>query len=255
MTQWQAAPARRRALANYLRPVLIAASWLGLVILATGFFFAPRGAEVQPTMDDAVGFGCSTAIAGAAAAIAAFGICGRRRWAVEMLLLVLLMSAIAALFVIYVLWFDPTLARWQMDQWAFLRLQQGAGHWAVQLAGYHGPLGAAVGIALGVLAGLLIKLGRQRPRLATVMAVAMLLALASDFGRVFAFHLVTWVGLILRYFVVPWSISDDQISITGMIFGAVAGCVVAGLAIYATRPKPAQAKTATDAARSGRAIP
>jgi hypothetical protein len=36
------------------------------------------------------------------------------------------------------------------------------------------------------------------------------------------------------YFV-PGSISDDQISITGMIFGAIAGAVVAGLAMYATR--------------------
>jgi hypothetical protein len=46
---------------------------------------------------------------------------------------------------------------------------------------------------------------------------------------------VTWLGWILRYHFVPGSISDDQISITGMIFGAITGAVVANLAIYATR--------------------
>jgi hypothetical protein len=60
----------------------VAASWLALVALATACFFAPRGAEAQPTMDDVVGFGCSMAIAEAAAAIAVFAIAGRRRWAI-----------------------------------------------------------------------------------------------------------------------------------------------------------------------------
>jgi hypothetical protein len=206
-------------------------------------------------MDDVVGFGCSMAIAGAAAAIAAFGIGGRRRWAVQLALSVLLLGAIAALLLLYFLWFDPTFARQQMDLWSFRRLQHVTPRWAEQLAGYHGPLGAAVGIALGAVAGLLVKFGRQRPRLATGSAVALLFLFASDPGRQFAHDLVAWVGWRLRYHFVPWSISDDQISITGMIFGAIAGAAVAGLVMYATRPRRGEDTPALDPARSGQATP
>jgi hypothetical protein len=80
-----------------------------------------------------------------------------------------------------------------------------------------------------------MRFGRQRPRLATGTALAILFLFASDLGRQFAVDLVTWLGWRLRYHFVPGSISDDQISITGMIFGAIAGAVVAGLAMYATR--------------------
>jgi hypothetical protein len=218
-----------------LQPVAIAVSWLASVALATGVFFAPRGAEAQPTLDDVVGFGCSMAIAGAAAAIAAFGIGGRRRWAIQLALSVLLVGATAALLLFYCLWLDPTFARQRMDFWSFERLRHSAPRWAEQLAGYHGPLGAAVGIALGTTAGLLIRFGRRRPRVAISVALAILFAFASGPGRQFALDLVTWTGWRLRYHLVPWSISDDQISITGMIFGAIAGSVVAGLAMYAAR--------------------
>jgi hypothetical protein len=186
-------------------------------------------------MDDAVGFGCSMAIAEAAAAIAVFAIGGRRRWAIQLALSVLLVGAIAALLLLNFLWFDPTFARRQMDLWSFQRLQHVAPRWAEQLAGYYGSLGAAVGIALGAVAGLLIKFGRPRPRLATGTALAIFFLFASDLGQQFALDLVTWVGWRLRYYFVPWSISDDQISITGTIFGSIAGAAIAGLATYATR--------------------
>ena len=88
---------------------------------------------------------------------------------------------------------------------------------------------------LNTVAGLLTILGRHRPRLAMGTALIILFAFASGFGRQFAFELVTWLGWILRSQFVPGSISDDQISITGMIFGAITGAVIANLAIYATR--------------------
>jgi hypothetical protein len=50
---------------------------------------------------------------------------------------------------------------------------------------------------------------------------------------------VTWLGWRLRHFFVPGSISSDQISVTAMIFGAIAGAVIASLAMYAPwGPKP-----------------
>ncbi len=240
--------ARSTLAAAGLQTVAIAAIWLTLVALATGLFFVPRGAEAQPTLDDVVGFGISMAIAGTAAAIAAFGIGGRRRWAIQLVLSVLLVGASASLLLLYFFWLDPTFARQRMDFWTFDRLQRSASHWAKQLPGYHGPLGAAVGIALGAVAGLLIRLGRKRPRLATGAALAILFALASGPGRQTVIDLVTWSSWRLRYLFVPWSISDDQISITAMIFGAVAGSVIAGLAMSATRHR--RVATASHSERS-----
>jgi hypothetical protein len=229
-------PGRPGPLASYLRPPAIAASWLALVAVGSGFFFAPRGAEVQPSIDDVVGFGCSMAIASAAAATASFGVGGRRRWAVELTISVAILSSLVVLLLVYFLWIDPTLARRWMNLWAFRGLQHRACRWAEQLAGYHGPLGATLGIVFGTVAGLLTRLGRHRPRLATGTALGLLFGFASGAGRQFALGLMTWLSWRLRYHVVPWSISDDQISITGMILGAIAGAVVAGLAMYATRP-------------------
>ena len=182
MSQIQHARGRPGHLASYLRPLAIAASWLALVALASGCFFAPRGAEVQPTIDDVVGFGCSMAIAGAAAATAVFGIGGRSRWAVELTLSVAILSSVSALLLIYLLWFDPTFVREHMDLWSFQRLQDGGCSWAEQLAGYHGPLGATVGIVVGSAAVLLARLGRHRPRLATGAALIVLVAIASGPG-------------------------------------------------------------------------
>ena len=175
-------------------------------------------------MNDAVGFGCSIAIAGAAAAVAVFWINGRRRWALEIVLSVLLVGAIAALA-------SPLFPLARPDLRCASRWTSGLsfGFGMNPYAGRHnspdttGRWGAASGLALGAVAGLLIKLGQKRPRLATGMALAILFAFASDSGRQFAFRLVTWLGLILRYLFVHGSISDDQISTTAMIFGAIAG--------------------------------
>ena len=235
MTHLQDAPARTNLLATYGRPPAIAATWLVLTGLATGCFFAPRGAEAQPTMDDVVGFGGSLAIAGAAAATVAFAIGGRRRWALEVAISVTLVSAIVALLLVYFLWFDPTIARRHLNLWEFRRLQGRAGRWAEQIPTFHAPLGTGVGIVLGAVAGLLTVLARRMPRLATGGALALLFACASGPGRQFAFDQVVWWGWKLRFHLVPWSISDDQIAASGMIFGAIAGAVIAGLAMYAGR--------------------
>jgi hypothetical protein len=235
MPRIQDTPSRPVLTAKYLRPLTFAASWIALVALASCCFFAPRGTEAQPTIDDVVGFGCSMAISGAAAAAMAFGIGGRRRWAVELMLCVAVLSSSAAFLLVYLLWFDPTFARGHLDLWSFQALQHGGRGWAKQLAGYHGPLGATVGIVLGTVAGLLTILGRHRPRLAMGTALIILFAFTLGPVRQFTFDLVTWLGWILRYHFVPGSISSDQISITGMIFGAITGAVIANLAIYATR--------------------
>ena len=231
------APVRRaRLMARYVQPMAVVATWLTLVALGTFCFFAPRGAEAQPMMEDVVEFGCSTGIAGAAAAVTAFAIGGRSRWAFQLAVAVLLFGGVAAVLAVYFLWFDTSILRFRMDLWSFRRLQNAAPRWAEQVAGYHGPLGAAVGIAAGTPAGLLFRFGRQWPRLATGTALAILIVFASGLGRQFAVDVATWLGWRLRYHFVPWSFSSssDDISITAMLFGAITGAVVAGLAMYAT---------------------
>ncbi len=232
------APVRRaRFMVRYVQPLAIAGTWLALVVVGTGCFFAPRPGEAQPTWGDVLGFGCSMAIAGAAAAITAFAIGGRPRWAIQLSCSVFLLSAVVASLLIYFLWYDPMVLRGRLDRWTFEELQHDAPRWAEQLAGYLGPLGATVGIAFGAVAGLLFKFGRERPRLATGAAVAIMILLASDFGRQSTSDVVTWLGWRLRYLFVPWSFTSDEISVMAVIFGAVVGAAIADLAMYATRSR------------------
>jgi hypothetical protein len=232
------APVRRaRLMVTYVQPTAIAVTWLAMVGLGTGCFFAPRAGEVQPTWHDMVGFGCSLAIAGAAAAVTAFAIGGRSRWAIQLSSFVLLFSVIVASLLLYLLWYDPMVLRRRLDPWVLRNLQSGALGWAEQLEGYLGPLGATVGIAFGAVAGLLFKFGRKWPRLALGAAVAIMILLASDFGRQSTFDVVTWLGWRLRYHFVPGSITSDAVTVSAIIFGAVVGAAIAVLAMYATRSR------------------
>jgi hypothetical protein len=54
----------------------------------------------------------------------------------------------------------------------------------------------------------------------------------------------------LRFLFVPGSISDDQISVTGMIIGAIVGSCVAGLALYGARRSAAPLPARRDQAGS-----
>ena len=144
----------------------VVATWLALVAFGTGCLFASRGTAGDPLMDDLVNFGCSMALARAASPVTAFAIGGRIEWAYHLAFAIGLLVACAAPLLLYLLWYDPMILAMRMDRWSFERLQHAAAGWAEQLAGYHGPLGIAVGIAFGAPAGLLIMFGRRRPRLA-----------------------------------------------------------------------------------------
>src|SRR4051812_27156455 len=117
MTQLEVTVARPRS--TYLRPAVMATVWVKIVALATGFYRAGGQAKVS----DGIGFGCSLAIAMAAAAISAFGSGGRRRWAIELAPSALLVGVILALLLGYFLWLDPTYARRKMNLWQFQQIQ------------------------------------------------------------------------------------------------------------------------------------
>jgi hypothetical protein len=144
-------------------------------------------------------------------------------------------SLLIALPVAYLFWFDIQSARSFLNYGDFLRYQSMAHSWAVQVPLFLVPLGGAVGIVLGSITGLLAGLTRRVPRLAPTIALGLLFFLASEPGRYVARRLMTQLGHIIRYYLVPWSVSSDQIAVTGMLFGAIAGAVIAGFSMYAAR--------------------
>jgi hypothetical protein len=244
MTQPQELPALPRPLTIYLRPMAMAATWLALVGLATGCFFAPGAREARTSLYHVFNFVAALGIAGAVAATSALAIGGRRRWAVELVLAVTLLSLIAALLLVYFLWFDAALWR-KISPWSFQELLHASGGLPKRLAGFHAPIGVTVGIVLGTIAGLLTILGRRMPRLATGIALVVLFAFASSTVRQFVVKQETWLYWNLLAKLVNWGNFDHEIPITGMIFGGTAGSVIAGFAMYATRPRPSVPTTAT----------
>ena len=235
MPQPHSPPTRRISPASYIRPLAIVATWLSLVGLATAVFFAPRGTEAQPSANDVVDFALSLAIAGAVTVIAAFAVGGRWRWALEVASSAILTSLLVALVVGYLFWFDPRLARSRLGYSDYAKWEWLAHAWAVQVPAFLVPLAAALGIPLGSVVGLLARLVRRMPRMAAAIAVLLLVASASDPVRQFASVLLTPLGWIVRTHFVPWSISGDQITETGMLFGAISGAVIAGLSMHLAR--------------------
>ncbi|HZW33871.1 MAG TPA: hypothetical protein VFF52_24325 [Isosphaeraceae bacterium] len=214
-----------------LRLLAIILVWSIVVGLGTAFFFAPRGTEAQPSYFDLIGFGCAIAIAGAAAAIVAVGLAGKRRWAVEIALAVALTAAAAVALAYLALWFAPWTVRSRMDAWSFLRLREDVLHWGEAIALFHAPMEVGVGSVAGVIAGLLILLGRRWPRLATGIALGLLFACAVDSVRQFVFDVVIRWGWIIRALHNTWAMTDEQIWATAAVFGAIAGAVIAGFAV------------------------
>ena len=213
----------------------MAAAWLIVTGLTTGFFFAPRGMEAQPTLDDVFGFACSFAITGGITLSMGLGIGGRLRWAFEAAIALLVMTTTLVVLFDHFLFRDPSFARAHIGFWELQRIQSHAERWRVQIPAYQAPLGAGLGAVLGLVVGLLARLGGRLPRLAT--GIALLLLFASASGKQLAFDQLIRCGWMLRHKFVPWSIIDDQITVTGLFLGGAIGAVIAGLILYVSRRK------------------
>jgi hypothetical protein len=166
---------------------------------------------------------------------AACAVGGRWRWALKVAAAVILASLLIALLVAYFFWFDIRYARSRLNSWDFLHYRRMAHDWAVLIPGFLIPLGGAVGIVLGSITGLLARLARRKPRLAGMIAVGLLIVSASEPGRQFALGQMTLWGQVIRNVLVGWSVSDDEIVASGMLFGAIAGAVIAGLSMHVAR--------------------
>jgi hypothetical protein len=220
------------------RLLAILSIWSVVVGLGTGLFFAPRGSEAQPTDHDLIGFGCSMAIASVVAAMVAVGMVGKRRWAVEIALAVALLIVVSVPIAYVLLWVDPWTLRNRMDAWSFLRLRRDVPRWGEAIVTFHAPMAAGVASIVGAIAARMIRLARRRPRPATTITLVLLFACAWEPVQQLIFGLVIIFGHIIRrgWYIGarldPWPMTDEQIWATAALFGAIAGALVAGLALH-----------------------
>jgi hypothetical protein len=205
--------------------------------LGAGFFFAPRGSEAQPEYSDLIGFGCAMAIASVVAALVVVGLEGKRKWAVESALAVALLIAVSIPIAYVLLWVEPWTLRNRMDAWSFLRLRRDVPRWGEAIIVFHAPMAVGVGSVVGAIAGGMIRLARRRPRPATTIALVLLFACAWEPVQQVILGLVIGFGHLIRrgWYVCarldPWPMTAEQIWSTAAVFGAIAGVLVAGLAL------------------------
>jgi hypothetical protein len=231
----------------------IGTAWVVAVVAVTGLFYANgmAGEEFDwLTYGNLFGFAYTMAVASAAAAIVALVIGGNKGWGLVVLAAVALAVVSLASVAHTLLWLAPLTVRSHMDYWHFEQLRTSVRDSAIDAARFYAPLSAMVGLLAGALAGLLVALARRKPRAAIGLALALLVACASEPVQRLALELIVRWGYILRRLILSWGQAAEQISATGAAVGAIAGAVVAGVALRfagATRerrldhgPTPAQ---------------
>ena len=127
------------------QPLLIVATWCGVLALGMRYFFSPIGAVAEPTFGDLIGFGFGFTISGLVAASVALVVAGKRRWALEIALTAGVMIAALAAVAYLALWGAPWTLRSRMDAWSFLRLQQNVRHSDEAIENFYAPVGAGSG--------------------------------------------------------------------------------------------------------------
>jgi hypothetical protein len=210
--------------------------WAGQVLLAIALATATATALAYLLLwVDPLPLRGHLAIAGVVAALIALALAGKKPFASAVPLAIALAAA-AAIALAYVLFLvDAWPLRNQMDASSFQRLRDSTRLWGEQIGGFQWPLAAGVGVVVGVLAGLLIRLSRRRPRLATMLALTLLFACAASAVKESLFGLVVVWGKIIRWHIIPWGLIDDQISESGAVFGAIAGALIAAISSHFAR--------------------
>lgn len=213
------------------RGLAVVTIWLvALGIASGGFFPGPRQGRLE-----VIAFGLSFALASAVAGVATLAVGGRGRLAIEAAVAIVATVLVA----MGVVWLAPfttqRLARLGSQELLFYRRK------AVAFVRDWFPTGPILGLVIGTLAGLLMRLGRRRPRVAAALAVGLLVAVAasaSDAGR-----LVSDFVLESRKARDKWTFpSLDPIEVAGSIgsaAGSVFGAIAACAALRASRdPSP-----------------
>jgi hypothetical protein len=178
------------------------------------------------------------AVGGTVAVIVCLGIGGKRRWACEVVCAVAVLVVVLTAVVYTCLWLYPWLVRSQMGGGDFVNLQYTMSYLSQDTVRHTVPLGSAVGALLGTIAGLLVVIARRWPRVAIGLIAALLLAGAMGPVQRSAFDLVVLCGYIVRWFIDSPGMTDHFVPALGATAGAIAGTIIAAVALWLGRKRP-----------------
>jgi hypothetical protein len=222
-----------RRLRRLGRPLGAAAAWL----MATAVGTACLAAGGQSQGGEEVGFAASFAFAVAMSVVVALAIGGRWRLAAEFGLAIVTTIAALAGFVCLLVWATPTTFRRSMGMSVndLLVIRRELPRFAVEVTRQTAPIGAILGAAIGSVTGLLARLARSRPKLATLLGGGLLLSFASGAVPGLAARTLTDLVLASRLEGGKWAVSSirphEVGSALGSLTGALLGAVGAGLVL------------------------
>jgi hypothetical protein len=167
-----------------------------------------------------------------------FAIGGKTKWVFVVGFAVTLTVALLTAVAYTCLWLDPLIARSRMSQWQFLWLRHTMLDWSAEIVRHEVPLGAVVGLLLGALAGRLALLARRQPRIALGLMLGLVFASASEPVQRLGFGLVLFWGHLVRWLIWDPGMTDEFVPASGATFGAIAGAIVALIALRWERTRP-----------------
>ncbi len=233
MAMQRVAPASRtvRCIRWLARPLAIVSIWL----VAVGFFWTAYtvAGKREPRSFEVLVFTAAFATAGVLSAAVALLLGGKKRWAAETALSVLIVTVIpiggsGALF-----WMVPKAGEYLLGMSAreFPAFRGEFLGSALKIAGLAGPTGAVLGTMIGVIAGLLLALAGRRPRLVGWLVAWLLLACVMGSIHVVAFDRLTVFVTSLRLnglnqLEYSWYLAGELASAMGATAGAVVGAVI-----------------------------
>jgi hypothetical protein len=125
-----------------------------------------------------------------------------------------------------------------MGHWEFVRLRETMLHWGASIVRYDIPLGAVVGLVLGVVGGRLAVLTRRHPRIAMGLMLGLLFAGASEPVQRLAFDLVLFGGYFVRWWIWSPGMTVPYVPASGATLGAITGAIIAVVAMRRERTRP-----------------
>ncbi len=220
-----------RVLRRLGRPLGSAAAWLMATAVATVCLVAGGQSQVG----EGVGFAFSFAVAVAVSVIVTLAIGGGWRFAAEFGLAIVATIAVLAGCICLFVWAPPTWLRISMGLSVnnFLIMRRELPRFAAEVSRQTVPIGAILGVAIGSVAGMLVRLARRRPTWAALIGAGLLLSFASGAVPGLAAWTLTDLVLTLRLEGGKWAVSSilpqEVASALGSLTGALLGAVGAVL--------------------------
>ncbi len=210
-------------------------------LIALGFFataYIGTGRRQYRTFE-ILDFTGAFAIAAATSAVLALILGGKKRWAIEAALpiLILIVTPISGAYVLF--WMVPTQGQFllSMSLRDFLSFRRQLLDSAREIAHLTVPTGAILGIMIGGIAGFLLLLAGRRPRFAGGLVLGLLLACVIGSVHIDAFRRVTDFVVRARLqganrLQYAWYMTEELGSAMGATAGAVVGAVLSGGAVW-----------------------